>query len=98
MNTHSTNINDIVNGCEYPPAPPRRIWDLPGKEKQSIPEGYKMCLIPTSLTESSIEDLVSGDKDAKPGIYILYASPPSDKISINALPVRRLFCRPKPYC
>ena len=91
-------ILQISQNCSYAPKPPLMIWDLPGVEKQSLPDGYKMCLRPTSLVESSLEDLASGKSDAKPGIYILYASPPKDKISMNALPVRRLFCRPKPYC
>ena len=36
------------------------------------------------------------NKESKPGIYILYAVP--DETTINALPVRRIFCRPKVYC
>ena len=89
-------INQIVENCSYPPPPPTRIWGLPGVEKQSLPDGYKICLFSTSLSESSLEDLVSEKADAKPGIYILYAAP--DQTSLNYLPVRRLFCRPKPYC
>ena len=92
------DIKEIMKSCQYPPKPPKRIWDLPGTEKQSLPDGYKVCLISTSITESSILDLASGAKNASPGIYILYASPTEDRISVNALPVRRLFCRPKPYC
>ena len=91
-------ITEITQNCSYPPKPPTKIWGLPGVEKQSLPDGYKICLFPTSLLESSLEDLAAGKADAKPGIYILYASPLADKISLNALPVRRLFCRPKPYC
>ena len=33
----------------------------------------------------------------RPGIYILYAKPLSG-ITFNSLPVRRIFCRPKPFC
>ena len=35
--------------------------------------------------------------DTKPGIYIIYARP-LEGITYNALPVRRIFCRPKPFC
>ena len=92
-----SEIIEISNNCTYQ-VPPKRIWDLPGNEKQDLPNGYKFCLITTSLPESSSKDLASNQINAKPGIYILYASPLSDKISINALPFRRIFCRPKPYC
>ena len=91
-------INEIINSCEYAPQPPKRIWNLPGKEKQSMPDGYKICLFSTSAAESNILELVLGTQDARPGIYILYASPLEDRVSLNQLPVRRLFCRPKPYC
>ena len=92
-----SDIIEISKNCEYQ-IPPKRIWGLPGNEEQDIPNSYKFCLIPTSLTESNLNNLVSNKNDARPGIYILYASPISDKISINALPFRRIFCRPKPYC
>ncbi len=91
-------LRKISNRCDYPPAPPQRIWGLVGSEKRYFPEGYILCLFSTSFVESSLIELASGLKDARPGIYILYATPPKDKISVNALPVRRLFCRPKPYC
>ena len=90
-------ILEISKNCSYY-IPPKRIWGLPANEDQELPDGYKYCLVPTSLSESNIEDLASNTANSKPGIYILYASPLSDKISINALPLRRIFCRPKPYC
>ncbi len=93
-----SEIIQLTQSCSYPPPPPQMIWGLPGLEKQSVPQGYKICLFTTSIAESSLEDLSSGKAGARPGIYILYASPPTDKISMNALPVRRLFCRPKPFC
>tara|TARA_B100000424_G_C22763996_1_gene411878 strand:- start:131 stop:703 length:573 start_codon:yes stop_codon:yes gene_type:complete len=60
-----------------------------------IPKSYKICIKPTSLSESSYSELSSGT--GKPGIYILY-SKPENGVSVNATPVRRIFCRPKPFC
>ena len=60
-----------------------------------IPKSYKICVKPSSLTESSYSDLLDGT--GKPGIYILY-SKPDGGVSVNATPVRRIFCRPKPFC
>ncbi len=84
--------------CAFPPNPPKLIWDLPGLEGQSLPGEYKICIFPTKIQESNIDDLALGKEDAQPGIYILYASPLKDRISITAVPIRRIFCRPKPYC
>ena len=50
---------------------------------------------PTSLSESNYTELANGE--GKPGIYILY-SLPDNGVSFNATPVRRIFCRPKPFC
>ena len=60
-----------------------------------IPKSYKICIEPTTLTESSYSSLSSGE--GKPGIYILY-SKPENGVSVNAIPIRRIFCRPKPFC
>ena len=60
-----------------------------------IPKSYKICIKPTSLSESSYSVLSNGG--GKPGIYILY-SKPDNGVSFNATPVRRIFCRPKPFC
>ena len=66
----------------------------------TIQGGYKICLRSTSLNEpieesnySSIKKLLDGQK---PGIYVLQALP--DKITPSSLPIRRIFCRPKPFC
>ena len=63
--------------CVYPPKAPMTIWDLPGNQSLPIPEGYRICLMQTSLTESKINEFTSTDKvkEPMPGIYILYALP-----------------------
>lgn len=68
-------------------------WGLPGRGL-TVPPGYKFCLRSTSLAEpQSIDQLLAG---AKPGIYVIQALP--DRVSAAALPARRIFCRPKPFC
>jgi len=74
---------------------PSLEWGIPSIDTKAIPKSYKICLKPTSLSESSYSKLSSGE--GKPGIYILY-SKPDNGISVNAIPIRRIFCRPKPFC
>ena len=78
--------------CTYTPS---REWNIPSIDTKAIPQSYKICLKPTSLTESSYSDLLNGT--GKPGIYILY-SIPDNGVSFNATPIRRIFCRPKLFC
>ncbi|PYE01075.1 hypothetical protein [Prochlorococcus marinus] len=106
------DINDILNfkssnlpkGCSYSP---NIEWSLPvpsniikGDDWQPSNAGYAICLKGTSLNESSLSDLVrqsnGSSLNAQPGLYFLLALPTD--ISINHLPVRRLFCRPNPFC
>ena len=78
--------------CTYRPS---LNWNIPSIDTKAIPESYKICIKPTLLSESSYSDLLNGE--GKPGIYILY-SKPDGGVSVNATPVRRIFCRPKPFC
>tara|TARA_Y100001978_G_scaffold126085_1_gene112453 strand:- start:9 stop:521 length:513 start_codon:yes stop_codon:yes gene_type:complete len=74
---------------------PSLEWSIPSIDSKAIPKSYKICIKPTSLSESNFTQLVNAN--GKPGIYILY-SKPDNGISVNATPVRRIFCRPKPFC
>ncbi len=74
---------------------PSLEWNIPSIDTKAIPRSYKICIRPTSLSEGSYSG-ISNDTE-KPGIYILY-SKPDRGISVNAIPVRRIFCRPKPFC
>tara|TARA_A100001388_G_C28755030_1_gene494470 strand:+ start:1064 stop:1576 length:513 start_codon:yes stop_codon:yes gene_type:complete len=74
---------------------PSLEWNIPSIDTEAIPKSYKICIKPTSLSESNFSQLVNAE--GKPGIYILY-SKPDNGISVNATPVRRIFCRPKPFC
>ena len=74
---------------------PSLEWNIPSIDTKAIPKSYKICIKPTSLTESSSLQLLNGE--GKPGIYILY-SKPENGVSVNATPTRRIFCRPKLFC
>jgi len=74
---------------------PASEWNIPAINSEAIPVSYKICIKPSSLPESNYTELVKGE--GKPGIYILYSNP-ENGISVNAVPVRRIFCRPKPFC
>ena len=74
---------------------PKLEWDIPGITNNAIPNTYKICIKPSQLSESSYLDL--NNSIGKPGIYIIYAKP-NNGISYNATPIRRIFCRPKPFC
>ena len=74
---------------------PSLEWNIPSIDTKAIPKSYKVCIKPTTLSESSYLELANSQ--GKPGIYILY-SKPENGVTINATPVRRIFCRPKPFC
>ena len=74
---------------------PSLEWNIPSIDTKAIPKSYKICLKSTSLSESNYSLLSNGE--GKPGIYILY-SKPDNGVSVNAIPIRRVFCRPKPFC
>ena len=75
---------------------PKREWEIPTLGSKAIPTSYKICIMPSSLSESSYSELIKKD-GGKPGIYILY-SKPIGGVTVNAIPIRRIFCRPKPFC
>ena len=74
---------------------PSLEWNIPSIDTKAIPRSYKICIKPTSLAESDYSELANAE--GKPGIYILY-SKPENGVSVNSTPVRRIFCRPKPFC
>ena len=103
-NITQTKYSNLSAGCSYSPS---LEWNLPVKSKPILNDtwepsnaGYAICLKSTSLSESKLSDLISKSEGnnltADPGIYLLIALP--KELSVNSLPVRRLFCRPAPYC
>ena len=88
--------NVLSLGCRFKPNKSKSIWDLPGGSDKDLPSNYKYCIFPTALGESSLDDLVDNKKNARPGIYFIYAIP--DTISATTKPLRRVFCRPITFC
>ena len=72
---------------------PREEWDIPSLES-NFPKNYQLCIKP-AFPENSYQSLQK--MESRPGIYILYAKP-INGITFNSLPLRRIFCRPKPFC
>ena len=74
---------------------PKYQWKIESLE-DNFPKGYELCIEP-AFPESNYLKLKKLDADSKPGIYVIYARP-LEGIKYNYLPVRRIFCRPKPFC
>ena len=87
-------VNSIISkGCTSLPSVE---WNLPGSY-EAIPDVYKICLkaIPDDkFIENEESELF---ENGKPGIYIIYATPRSG-VNYNTTPIRRIFCRPRPFC
>ena len=103
-NIKQKQTGDLPPGCSFSP---QVEWELPIEQKpitgvnwQPSNAGYAICLKSSSIIESSLSDLVSKSKgnnvNAQPGLYFLLALP--NEVSVDALPVRKLFCRPHPFC
>ena len=74
---------------------PKYQWKIESIE-DNFPINYELCIEP-AFKESSYLELKK--IDTKPGIYIVYARPLFPPgITYNSLPVRRIFCRPRPFC
>ena len=99
-------INEIISsqnaglpqGCSFNPS---NDWGIPVKLKpidnmewEPATAGYAICLFNSGIGESTLSDMINNA--GNPGIYILMGLP--QNISTNSLPIRRLFCRPRPFC
>ena len=75
---------------------PIRTWNLPlaAGSVPSIPAGYRLCVWRTSIQEGTTQQLLTGG--ASPGVYVMQALP--EQLTTSHLPIRLLFCRPKPFC
>ena len=103
-NIKQLTSGNLPAGCSFSP---NIEWSLP-VSPNPIPDdawipssaGYAICLKSTSIYESPLSNLISSSKgygpSAQPGIYFLLALP--DDVSVNTLPVRKMFGRPDPFC
>ncbi len=103
-NITQKQTGNLPAGCSLSP---QIDWEIPINQKplsginwQPSNAGYAICLKSSSIVESTLSDLVSKSKgnniNAQPGLYFLLALP--NEVSIDALPIRKLFCRPQPFC
>ena len=82
--------------CSYLPKSPKTIWNIPHKPVEFPSRNYQFCISSTSLVESDLKGLISGEGNSNPGIYILYAKP---DIKSSYYPfIRIIFCRPRVFC
>ena len=73
------------------------IDKLPELPVLNFPRGYHLCLWKTATQEASMEQLLdTANSSATPGLYVLQALP--TQLNAATLPVRRLICRPQPFC
>jgi len=65
----------------------------------TLPRGYHVCLWPIggpAFEEAPMVELLGSNSSAMPGLYVLQALP--TELNASTLPVRRLICRPIPFC
>ena len=94
----SSQNNNLPQGCSLNPS---NDWDIPVKLKpidnmnwEPATASYAICLFNSGIGESNLSEMINNV--GQPGIYILMGLPQT--ISTNSLPIRRLFCRPRPFC
>ena len=103
-NIRQKKTADLPQGCSLSP---NIEWEIPitqkpipGVDWQPSNAGYAICLKSSSIIESSLSNLISKSKgnnvNAQPGLYFLLALP--NEVSIDKLPLRKVFCRPQPFC
>ena len=78
---------------------PVSAWGLQVSDQLGrLPAGYRLCVWSTSVREASLNQLLrqSPAEPASPGVYVMQALP--EQLTTSHLPIRILFCRPKPFC
>ena len=95
----SAPIGSAPNQPACTPAASTAFWTarVPELPSLTFPRGYHVCLWRTGLREASMENLLDPtNNSATPGLYVLQALP--TQLNASTLPVRRLLCRPRPFC
>jgi len=103
---HQTRIQAISGKLGDPPAQPActptastSFWaaSVPEIPVLTFPRGYHVCLWRTDLREEPMQTLSQfNNTSVTPGLYVLQALP--TQLNASNLPVRRLICRPRPFC
>ena len=95
----SAPIGSSPNQPACTPAASTAFWTarVPELPSLTFPRGYHVCLWQTGLREASMENLLDPtNNSATPGLYVLQALP--TQLNASTLPIRRLLCRPRPFC
>ena len=95
----SAPIGSAPNQPACTPAASTAFWTarVPELPSLTFPRGYHVCLWQTGLREASMENLLDPtNNSATPGLYVLQALP--TQLNASTLPIRRLLCRPRPFC
>ena len=95
----SAPIGSAPNQPACTPAASTAFWTarVPELPSLTFPRGYHVCLWQTGLREASMENLLDPTNNSPtPGLYVLQALP--TQLNASTLPVRRLLCRPRPFC
>ena len=95
----SAPIGSAPNQPACTPAASTAFWTarVPELPSLTFPRGYHVCLWQTGLREASMGNLLDPiNNSATPGLYVLQALP--TQLNASTLPVRRLLCRPRPFC
>jgi len=105
---HHSRIGLISGSLDSPPSEvctpeaSTDVWtaNIPEIPSLAFPRGYHVCLWRLGgldQKEASMKNLLDPTKSsATPGLYVLQALP--TQLNASTLPVRRLFCRPRPFC
>ena len=98
---HRSRIRSISGDKACTPTPSISPWvaKVPELPSLTLPRGYHVCLWPIggpALEEAPMVELVGSNSSAMPGLYVLQALP--TELNASTLPVRRLICRPIPFC
>ena len=83
---------EFIMNLECTALPSRMEYSI--NRYKAIPQSYKICIKATSLSESNYSKLANGEGK----LEFIFLLKPQNGVSVNATPVRRIFCRPKPFC
>ena len=98
---HRSRIKSISGDKACTPTPSISPWvaKVPELPSLMLPRGYHVCLWPIggpAFEEAPMVELLGSNSSAMPGLYVLQALP--TELNASTLPVRRLICRPIPFC